>query len=47
MRPNQIRRRKRIHIRHQSQRRMAFYAEENAQKPKPFRCYTDRQNKVI
>jgi len=47
MRANRIRHKKRLQIRHQSQRRMAFYAEENMRKNKPFRCYTDRQNKVI
>lgn len=47
MRANRIRHKKRLQIRHQSQRRMAFYAEENIGKQKPFRCYKDRQNKVI
>ncbi|WP_435275260.1 hypothetical protein ACMAZF_18920 [Psychrobium sp. nBUS_13] len=47
MRANRIRHKKRLQIRHQSQRRMAFYAEENMRKNKPFRCYSDRQNKII
>ena len=47
MRANRIRHKKRLQIRHQSQRRMALYAEENTGKQKPFRCYKDRQNKVI
>jgi hypothetical protein len=47
MKVNRTRHKKRIQNRHKSLRRMAFYAEEHANEAKPFRCYSDRQNKVI
>jgi hypothetical protein len=47
MKINQTRHKKRIQKRHQSQRRMAFYAEAHSNEVKPFRCFSDRQNKVI
>jgi len=47
MRINRIRHKKRIQNRHKSLRRMAFYAEEHANESKPFRCHSDRQNKII
>jgi len=47
MRINRLRHKKRIQNRHKSLRRMAFYAEEHANESKPFRCQSDRQNKII
>jgi len=47
MKINHTRHKKRLQNRHKSLRRMAFYAEENSNVAKPFRCYSDRQNKVI
>jgi len=47
MKANRIRHKKRLQNRHKSLRRMSFYANENSNEVKPFRCYRDRQNKVI